>query len=113
MVGGPSDVRQLDQPTIGHTVAFGGVHGYVEAYGTGSNELTAKYEVAADDDSPALLTAEVTGRTAGAERMIFSHVLPVRQLPPGQVRAARDRPVGRRPRSRRCRAASRSPRRRC
>jgi VWFA-related protein len=84
MVGGPSVVRQLDQPTIGHKVAFGGVQGYIEAYGTGSNELKAKYEVAEDLESPALLTAEVTGRTAGAERMIFSHVLAVRQLPPGQ-----------------------------
>lgn len=83
MVGGPIVVRQLDQPTIGHSVAFGGVQGYVEAYGAGSNELKARYEVAADVDSPALLTAEVTGRTAGAERMIFSHVIAVRQLPPG------------------------------
>jgi VWFA-related protein len=84
MVGGPAVVRQLDQPTIGHTVAFGGVQGYVEAYGAGSNNLKARYEIAADADGPPLLSAEVTGRSAGAERTIFSHVLAVRQLPPGQ-----------------------------
>jgi hypothetical protein len=84
MVGGPPVVRQLDQPTIGNTVAFGGVHGYVEAYGSGVNDLKAKYEVATDADSPALLTADVTARPAGAERTIFSHVIAVRQLPPGK-----------------------------
>ena len=84
MVGGPTVVRQLDQPTIGDTVAFGGVHGYIEAYGAGANDLKARYEVAAEADSPALLTADVTGRNAGSERTIFSHVLAVRQLPPGR-----------------------------
>jgi VWFA-related protein len=83
MVGGPSVARRLDQPTIGHTVAFGGVQGYVEAYGAGSNNLKARYEVAADAESEPLLSAEVTGRPAGPERTIFSHVLAVRQLPPG------------------------------
>jgi VWFA-related protein len=84
MVGGPAVVRQLNQPTIGHTVAFGGVQGYVEAYGSGSNNLKARYEVVATADSPPLLTAEVTGQPAGPERTIFSHVLAVRQLPPGE-----------------------------
>lgn len=84
MVGGPATVGQLDQPTIGHTVAFGGVQGYVEAYGVGASDLKARYEVAADSDGPALLSAEVTGRPAGSERKIFSHVMAVRQLPPGQ-----------------------------
>jgi VWFA-related protein len=84
MVGGPAAVGQLNQPTIGNTVAFGGVHGYVEAYGAGVNELKAQYEVAEDAGAPALLTSEVTGRTAGPERMIFSHVMAVRQLPPGR-----------------------------
>jgi hypothetical protein len=84
MVGGPTEVRRLDQPTIGHTVAFGSVHGYVEAYGPGVGSLKAKYEIATDAGSPALLNAEAPGRTAGVERMIFSHVMLVRQLPPGR-----------------------------
>ena len=85
MVGGPTAVvRQLDQPTIGHRVAFGGVHGYLEAYGQGSNALKARYEIAPDADSPAVLTADVIGRPAGPERTIFSNIILVRQLPPGK-----------------------------
>jgi VWFA-related protein len=85
MVGGPipSSVAP-EQPTVGHTVTFGGVHGYVEAYGTGSNDLKAQYEIAPDGESPAVLKAEVAGRPAGPERTIFSNVLTVRQLPPGK-----------------------------
>jgi VWFA-related protein len=84
MVGGPIAIRDLQQPTIGHTVAFGGVQGYIEAYGDASGSLKATYEVATDADAAPLLTDEVAGRTAGRNRMIFSHVMPVRQLPPGK-----------------------------
>ena len=42
MVGGPTDVRDLQRPTIGHTVAFGGVHGYIEAYGAEAGTIKAK-----------------------------------------------------------------------
>jgi tetratricopeptide (TPR) repeat protein len=77
-------MRQLDQPTIGHTVAFGSVHGYVEAYGAAARSLKARYEIATDAGSPALLDADAPGRAAGEERMIFSHVMLVRQLPPGK-----------------------------
>lgn len=83
MVGGPTEVRQLEQPTIGHTVAFGSVHGYVEAYGAGVGALKVQYEIAPDAASPALLNADVPGHTAGDQRMIFSHVMRVHQLPPG------------------------------
>ena len=41
MVGGPADVRELQRPTIGHTVAFGGVHGYIEAYGARAGTIKA------------------------------------------------------------------------
>src|SRR4029077_5901147 len=84
MVGGATEVRQLDRPTIGHTVAFGSVHGYVEAYGAGVGSLKTRYEGATDAGSPALLNADAAGRTAGEERMIFSQVMLVRQLPPGK-----------------------------
>ena len=53
MVGGPADIRELFGPTIGHTVAYGAVQGYLEAYGPGAAALTAKYEIAADAESPA------------------------------------------------------------
>ena len=33
MAGGPHDAGQLLTPTIGYTVTFGMLHGYVEAYG--------------------------------------------------------------------------------
>lgn len=85
MVGGPIAVlRQMDRPTIGHTVAFGSVHGYLEAYGLGSNALKARYEIAPDEQSPAVLSTDVVGRPAGPERTIFSNVVLVRQLPPGR-----------------------------
>jgi hypothetical protein len=84
MVGGPTTLGDLPQPTIGPSVAFGGVQGYIEAYGGASGSLKATYEVATDDNGPALLTERVVGRSAGKDRMIFSHVIPVRQLPPGK-----------------------------
>jgi VWFA-related protein len=83
LVGGPTDIRELFGPTIGHTVAYGAVHGYLEAYGPGAAALTAKYEIAADAESPAILSAAAPARTAGDQRVIFSGVMLVRQLPPG------------------------------
>ena len=95
LVGGPPEIRDLFGPTIGHTVAYGAVHGYLEAYGPGAAALTAKYEVAPDAESPAILSAEAPARAAGDERVIFSGVLLVRQLPPGKyvLRAAVSSPV--------------------
>jgi VWFA-related protein len=85
MVGGPiPSTRPPEQPTIGHVVTFGSVHGYLEAYGTGSNDLKVQYEIAPDRESPAVLSAEAAARTAGPDRTIFSNVIPVRQLPPGK-----------------------------
>jgi VWFA-related protein len=95
LVGGPPEIRDLFGPTIGHTVAYGAVHGYLEAYGPGAAALTAKYEIAPDAESPAILSAEAPARAAGDERVIFSGVLLVRQLPPGKyvLRAAVSSPV--------------------
>ena len=83
LVGGPVEIRDLFGPTIGHTVAYGSLHGYLEAYGAGAAALTAQYEIATGRDSPAILSAPVPSRTAGDERVIFTAVVPVRQLPPG------------------------------
>ena len=84
MVGGPVDTGELLQPTVGYQVAFGGVHGYVEAYGASADGLTVEYEVAKDADSPALMNVDVTAHRAGPERVIFSKVINVQQLPPGR-----------------------------
>ena len=84
MVGGPLTIGiELLRPTVGHSVLFGAVHGYLEAYGPGVAGLTAKYEIASKDDGSAILESEVAPRLAGNSRAIFTHVMPARQLPPG------------------------------
>src|SRR5207237_1027887 len=84
VVGGPIEVGELLQPTIGYQVTFGAVHGYVEAYGAKTDGITVEYEVAKDAESPALLDVDVPPHAAGEGRMIFSKVMPVHQLPPGR-----------------------------
>ena len=84
MVGGPIETGELLQPTIGYQVNYGVVHGYVEAYGAKSDALTVEYEVAKDANSPALLNVDVPPRPAGDNRLIFTRVVPVQQLPPGR-----------------------------
>src|SRR5262249_54420398 len=84
MVGGPIETGELLQPTIGYQVNYGVVHGYVEAYGAKSDALTVEYEVAKDAGSPALLNVDVPPRPAGDNRLIFTRVVPVQQLPPGR-----------------------------
>ena len=83
MAGGPTAVRELLNPTIGYTVAFGSVHGYLEAYGDMAEAVTVKYEIATAPATPALIEADVAGRLFGDDRMIFTHVMPVQQLPSG------------------------------
>jgi VWFA-related protein len=84
MVGGPADASEPPlQPTVGYEVVFGSVHGYLEVYGSGSQDLVAHYEVASEPEGPAILQAEVRPRMAGASRAIFTGTMPVRQLPPG------------------------------
>ena len=84
MVGGPVEGGQPLRPTIGYTVAYGIVHGYLEAYGAESASMHVKYEIATDEKSPAIMTADVTGRPAGQGRMLFTHITVVRALPPGK-----------------------------
>jgi VWFA-related protein len=83
MVGGPPDNRPLVRPTIGHVVAFGTLHGYIEGYGSAVANLTAKFEIASSAEGPALLSSDVPVQTAGDQRAIFSRAMLVRQLPPG------------------------------
>jgi VWFA-related protein len=82
MIGGPPDPTEF-RPTVGHTVSFGNLQAYLEAYGAPVKGLKVRYEVATSADGPALLAADVPARAAGDERAIFNRVLPVRQLPPG------------------------------
>ncbi|HUR36146.1 MAG TPA: VWA domain-containing protein [Vicinamibacterales bacterium] len=86
MAGGPlNGADDLLQPTVGYSVVFGTVHGYVEAYGAGAAEVKAKFELVPADGSEALVSQEVPMRAAGGgTRAIFSKTLPVRQLPPGK-----------------------------
>ena len=84
MVGGPIEVGELLQPTIGYQVTFGTVHGYFEAYGAKAGDVTVEYEIGTDATSPALLNVDVDPRPAGDTRSIFTKVIPVHQLPPGK-----------------------------
>ena len=84
MVGGPAEMGELLKPTIGYEVTFGSVHGYVEAYGSKIDQLTTEYEIATDAAAPALINVDVPPRPAGASRVIFTRVMPIQQLPPGQ-----------------------------
>jgi VWFA-related protein len=85
MVGGPVNIGlELLRPTIGYSIVFGAVHGYLEAYGAGAESLKAKYEIAASEEGDAIIESEVLPRMAGGSRAIFTHVLPARQLPPGK-----------------------------
>src|SRR5438552_1849854 len=90
MVGGPVDAADILRPTIGYMVTYGTVHGYLEAYGPEAASLNVTYEIATDDRSPAILTAEVPARTGGEGRALFTKVMVVRALPPGKyvLRAA-------------------------
>ena len=65
MVGDPADRSDLLQPSVGSSVSYGRVHGYLEAYGTALESLKVRYELAATDASPALAAADVPGRLVG------------------------------------------------
>ena len=84
IAGGPTTVREFLSPTVGYTVSFGSVHGYMEAYGDQVDAVTVKYEIASAANSAALIETDVPGRLFGDDRMIFTRVIPVRELPPGR-----------------------------
>jgi VWFA-related protein len=86
IVGGPLPPGDLPRPTMGSRVISGGVHGYLEAYGTDPSALHVRFEVAAGDSAPALLGTDVPARPAGADRALFSQLLQAQLLPPGAYR---------------------------
>jgi len=81
--GGATPPGDLLHPTIGSRVSHSAVHGYLEAYGRGAGSVAVTFEIAASETSAALLSASVTPRSAGVERVLFSQMLPVQRLPPG------------------------------
>jgi hypothetical protein len=46
--------------------------------------MAAKYEIATAADSPALVSADVVPRPGGPDRILFTQVMPVARLPPGE-----------------------------
>lgn len=86
MVGGPPRPNEaFIQPTIGYDVVFGLLKGYVEAYGADVRSLRARYEIVDEVQGSVLLGENVAPMLAGGGvRAIFSHMMPVRQLPPGR-----------------------------
>ncbi len=83
MVGGPIGDIDPMRPTIGDTISFGAVHGYLEAYAPAMDAITVRYEIAATADGPALLSAIAPAHIAG-ERALFGAIVPVPQLPAGR-----------------------------
>ena len=83
MVGGPVSPTPGPRPSVGHTVNFGNVQGYLEVYGEAARRAAVTFEIAEDIDGPAILSQEVPPQPAGDARAIFSRVIPVRQLPRG------------------------------
>jgi hypothetical protein len=89
-VGGPlASGREPLSPTVDYTVRFGVVHGFLEAYGSTAAAATVRYEIARDEQSPALLTEVVAARPVNPLRALFSKRVSIGALPPGtyQLRA--------------------------
>jgi hypothetical protein len=84
MVGGPVGGGEILRPTVGYTVSYGSLHGYLEAYGTHLEQVAAKHEIATAAQGPALMTADVPARAGGPDRILFAQVMPVAKLPPGE-----------------------------
>jgi VWFA-related protein len=84
MVGGPVGSSEIMRPTVGYTVSYGSLHGYVEAYGSHLEQVAAKYEIATTAQGPALMAADVPARAGGPDRILFTQIMPVAKLPPGE-----------------------------
>ena len=88
--GGPVPSKSAPaRPTVDDTIYFGALHGYLEAYGDAAALTSVKYEVAADDSSPALLVDDAAARQVNERRASFSRLIATGALPPGryQLRA--------------------------
>ena len=83
MVGGPTGDADALRPTIGYTVSFGTVHGYLEAYASKMDGLTVRYEIAPAADGAVLASVDAQAHIAG-ERALFGGIVPVVRLPAGR-----------------------------
>jgi VWFA-related protein len=86
LAGGPLPPVSLLRPSVGARISFGSVHGYLEAYGPDALALGVRFEIAADERGPAILSADVQGLIVGDERVLFSQTIFVQALPPGPYR---------------------------
>src|SRR6185295_14160826 len=86
VAGGPVPPVNLLRPSVGTRVSFGSLHGYLEAYGPEAATLRVKFEVAAEERGPGILSADVQGLLVGEERVVFSQQVLVQALPPGPYR---------------------------
>jgi VWFA-related protein len=86
LAGGPPPPVNLLKPSVGARVSFGTVHGYLEAYGPDAATLGVKFEIAADERGPAILSSDVRGVIVGEERVVFTQTMLVNALPPGPYR---------------------------
>jgi VWFA-related protein len=86
IAGGPVPPVNLLRPSVGTQVSFGSLHGYLEAYGPDAARLGVRFEVAAEERGPAILSADVQGQIVGDERVVFSQTMLVQSLPPGPYR---------------------------
>ncbi len=86
LAGGPLPPVNLLRPSVDTRISFGSVHGYLEAYGPEAATLGVRFEVAAEERGPAILSADVQGVIVGDERVVFSQMIPVQALPPGFYR---------------------------
>ncbi len=75
IAGGPVPPVNLLRPSVGTVVSFGTVHGYLEAYGPDSAMLGVRFDVAAEERGPAILSADVQGQIVGDERVVFSQTV--------------------------------------
>ena len=64
IAGGPVPPVNLLRPSVGTAVSFGTVHGYLEAYGPDSATLGVRFDVAAEERGPAILSADVRARSS-------------------------------------------------
>jgi VWFA-related protein len=86
LAGGPVPPVNLLRPSVGTRVSYGTVHGYLEAYGPDAATLAVRFEIAAEERGPAILSADIQGLLVGDERVVFSQMMLVQALPPGSYR---------------------------
>jgi hypothetical protein len=82
MIGDAADAGDSSFPTLAYDMNFGGIHGYLEAYGNTKN-LLVRYEVAQTAESPALLSDVVQGRPKDGGT-VYSQIVRAPALSEGQ-----------------------------